>query len=255
MKKTILTPLIALLLLLSTTALLPGDFWACLWESVRNTWDYYSLPLYFAAYTPPVRAVATAEKIAALTFDDGPDPRYALRILQILDEYNVKATFFVIGQAVQEHPELTRLIYQQGHALANHTYTHPGVDSLTLPEYNKQLSRTNHLLQQISGARPVYYRPPKGIVTAEGMEACRRQGLQMVLWTVCLENKNSPTPVEMAERAAARTKPGAIILVHDGRLNRQKSVEALPILLKTLQQKGYSFVTLDYLLQQRARYI
>ncbi|MGQ9558263.1 MAG: polysaccharide deacetylase family protein [Desulfurispora sp.] len=251
MKKIWAAPLIALFLLLSATTLLPETRWAQIWEKARSTWNYHALPLYFAAYTPPVRAAATTEKIVALTFDDGPDPRYTLSILRILDEYHVPATFFVIGQSVREYPELTRLIFERGHALANHTFTHPGVETLTLPEYNQQLSRTNQLLQQISGLQAVYYRPPRGIVTAEGMEAARQQGLQTVLWTVCLENRNCPTPADMVRRAVARTGPGAIILVHDGRLDRRKSVEALPMLLQTLQQKGYSFVTLDYLLQQQ----
>lgn len=251
MKRILVAPLVTLFLLLSATTLLPETWRIQIWERTRNTWDYNTLPIYFASYTPPVRAVATAEKIVALTFDDGPDPRYTLSILRILDEYHVPATFFVIGQAVRKYPELTRLIHERGHALANHTFTHPGVESLTLPEYNQQLSSTNRLLQQISGVRPVYYRPPRGIITAEGMEAARHQGLQIVLWTVCLENKNCPTPAEMVRWAVARTRPGSIILVHDGRLNRQRSVEALPALLQTLQQKGYSFVTLDFLLQQK----
>lgn len=250
MRKIFISFIVALFLLLSATTLLPETWQVQIWGKARSAWEHYSLPVYFAAYTPPVRTVATTEKIVALTFDDGPDPRYVLSVLRILDEYNVPATFFVIGQAVREYPELTRLIYEQGHALANHTFTHPEVASLTLTEYNQQLAHTNHLLQQISGVRPAYYRPPRGIVTAEGLEAARQQGLQTVLWTVCLENRNCPTPDEMVRRAVARTRPGSIILVHDGRLNRQTSVEALPALLQTLQQKGYTFVTLDFLLQQ-----
>lgn len=195
-----------------------------------------------------ISAHTQGEKLVALTFDDGPDPRFTPQILDILQQYRVPATFFVIGQAAQDHRDLLEREIAEGHEIANHTFSHQDMVAMNEQQIALEIDMTNSLLERITGKVPDYFRPPRGRFDWRLIEACELRGLRIVLWTVGIENHTTRTPEAMADRVVAKVYPGAIILGHDGRLNRIKTVQALPLIITRLRAQGYRFVTLSQLL-------
>jgi peptidoglycan/xylan/chitin deacetylase (PgdA/CDA1 family) len=108
-------------------------------------------------------------------------------------------------------------------------------------------------VEELTGRTPIYFRPPRKLFNADILKLCQDYGYKMILWTVCLENKKATTPSAMAERVAKKCRPGAIILAHDGRLDRSLTVKALPLLIEKLHGQGYQFVTLEELLTKHSR--
>ncbi|GAB6158849.1 hypothetical protein JCM39194_20490 [Desulfotomaculum varum] len=191
----------------------------------------------------------TGDKIVALTFDDGPDPRYTVPMLDTLKRYHTPATFFMVGNNVKAHPDIAKRIVAEGHEVGNHTMTHPNLTDLSPDEAYIELATAQQTIIGVTGIAPVFFRSPKGLTTGYVEQAAASLGMQEILWSVTIENRSATTPQEMAQRVLNKVKPGYIILLHDGRLDRSKTVEALPLLLKGLQEKGYRVVTLSQLLQ------
>lgn len=189
------------------------------------------------------------EKLIALTFDDGPDPLYTNDVLEILEKYNIKATFFVVGENAQAHPELIRREIDAGHEIENHTYTHADLSRANAAGTEEEIQKTDALLGRMLNRNMKYFRPPKKLFRPETIDIAERNDYQTVLWTICVENAQSPTPQSMAKRVIDAARPGMIILAHDGRLDRSKTLLALPIIIKAYQEQGYQFVTLDELLK------
>lgn len=181
----------------------------------------------------------TDEKIVALTFDDGPDPRYTVPILDTLKEFQAPATFFMIGDNVIAHPEIAHRIIAKGHEVGGHTMTHPRLTDLTPDEAYIEIQRGYQTIIDVTGSTPKYFRSPKGLTTDYVVEAVSSLGMKEILWTVTIENRAAATPEEMSDRVLNKLKPGYIILLHDGRLDRSKTVQALPLLLRGLQEQGY----------------
>lgn len=192
------------------------------------------------------------EKLAALTFDDGPDARYTPKVLDILEKYNIKATFFVVGESCGDYPELIRQEIKAGHEVENHTYTHPDLVKDITISTEEEIVRTQHVIEAVSGRKPCYFRPPRGLFTDETIDFAEGNGYKVVLWTIGVEYKKSRTAKAMADRVIKAAKPGIIILAHDGRLNRTKTIEALPLIINGYQKKGYRFVTLQELLSYQS---
>jgi len=193
----------------------------------------------------------TSRKVVVLTFDDGPHPVFTPAILEILDQYQVKATFFMIGNRMEKYPGLVREVYERGHEIANHTYTHPN-DLRTLPmvTLNSELDRTNELIRQTTGKECTLFRPPRGILNNRLVEEISCQGYGIYLWTVSADNRNAPTPELMCARVEKNIQPGGIILLHDGRIpSRIKDVAATRLIIKRLTARGYRFVTLTELIE------
>lgn len=192
----------------------------------------------------------TGEKAVALTFDDGPDPRFTPQVLEVLARYKVRATFFVVGEQAERYPDLIREQAAQGHELANHTYSHPELTRISLPEVFEEIQKNQLTLLRITGASPAFFRPPKKLYNGEIIKLADKIGLPTVLWTVCIENRSVRTPEAMARRVVEHARKGGIILGHDGRLDRQKTVDSLPAIIEGYQKKGYKFVTLSELLTE-----
>ncbi|KUG03197.1 polysaccharide deacetylase family protein [hydrocarbon metagenome] len=191
------------------------------------------------------------DKLVALTFDDGPDPVYTPRALDILDQHQIKATFFVVGEQAEYYPDLLLQAVERGHEIENHTFTHP---DLTRESYNQvvlEILKTQQVIENITKRSPVYFRPPKRLTNRQVTEMVEQQGLKTVLWTVGVESQESPTVQNMAERVINHARPGCIILAHDGRLDRSRTLEALPLIIEGYQQMGYRFVTLEELMQHQ----
>jgi peptidoglycan-N-acetylglucosamine deacetylase len=190
------------------------------------------------------------QKLVALTFDDGPDPRYTPRILSILKKYHTPATFFVEGANVLKYPELVLTEYRAGYEIGNHSFSHAHLAGLTAYEVNNELELTDRAIQATTGRKPVIFRPPYEELSEPILIASRRRHKNIVLSTITLERDSIKSPRAMANRVARRIFPGAIILMHDGRLNRNQTVKALPYLIKTLTAKGYRAVSLQQLLSK-----
>jgi len=189
------------------------------------------------------------KKLVALTFDDGPDPLYTGNVLQILKQYKVPATFFVVGENAAAHPDIIQQELRAGHEIENHTYTHADLSLANASGTEEEIQKTDALLVRMLDRDIKYFRPPKKLFRSETIDIAERNGYQTVLWTICVENAQSPTPRAMAKRVIDAARPGMIILAHDGRMDRSQTLLALPIIIKAFQEQGYQFVTLDELIR------
>lgn len=193
----------------------------------------------------------SADDAIALTFDDGPDPRFTPTILDTLAEHDARATFFVIGEHAVEHPELVARIVAEGHEVAHHSHTHPYAKRLVASELAYELDQALATLEA-QGIVPVWYRPPRGDATLRQLAFAAERGMRTALWTRCFERRRFRNAGEASETLCEETEPGDVILAHDGLADRSMTVEALPAYLAHLRANGIDVVTLSDL-QRRAK--
>ena len=192
----------------------------------------------------------TEEKVIALTFDDGPHPRYTEEILDILKEYGVRATFFVVGENAALYPEQLKRISAEGHEIGNHTYTHADLKRIDKKELMRELSDTENIIYDLTGKRPAVFRPPEGRCNETVVSCANGMGYATVLWTVDPRDWASPPAAEVASVIMKNAKCGSVILCHDYNSNKKcPTPEALKSVLPRLMEKGYSFVTVSELLR------
>ena len=199
---------------------------------------------------PAVQAPAptTGNKVIALTFDDGPGP-YTAHLLDVLDQYGAKATFFLIGSKVSSQANIVRSIHARGHQLGNHSWSHPELPKLPVDQIADEIDRTNDAIKQATGVTPAILRPPYGAVNGVVLEQLRLRGMSSILWSVDTRDWADRNSDIVCSRAVAGARPGAIILMHD---IHQTSVGAVPCILSALKQQGYSFVTVQGLIGNMA---
>lgn len=190
------------------------------------------------------RTDGKGEKIAALTFDDGPSV-YTPRILNILDRYGIKATFFMIGLHIEREPGIAALVAEKGHTIGNHSYSHPAMGRLSAAQIRTELNRTAALIKKHTGSQTRWFRPPMRSLSSLLFKTATEEGYEVVLWDVDPVDWANPDYLTIYNRVVSATTPGAVILLHDGGGNREQTVRALPLIIKALFRKGYSFVTLD----------
>jgi peptidoglycan/xylan/chitin deacetylase (PgdA/CDA1 family) len=191
-----------------------------------------------------------AEKTIALTFDDGPNPPHTTRILDVLERYGVPATFFCVGLHVGAHREELARMAEAGHAVGNHTYSHPFLPDLSRREITVQLERTDAAIAD-AGARPTgLFRPPYGSRTPEILDWLAADGgpaRRVVLWDVEPYDWALPGAGAIAGRVLADAAPGSVVLLHDGGGDRSQTAEALPAIVEGLLARDYRFVLVDEL--------
>jgi peptidoglycan/xylan/chitin deacetylase (PgdA/CDA1 family) len=211
-------------------------------HSYRRTSEWQAQVIYF---------VPTKEKVAALTFDDGPHPTFTPEILATLDKYNVKATFFMIGKEMEKYPNIVKEVALRGHVIANHTYTHPhSLESESEAQIIRELDKCEEIIEKMTGRRAHLFRPPRGLVNGAVLTIAAEEGYRTVLWTVSADHHDAPTPELMAKRVFEHRRPGCIILAHDGTFkSRWKDARALPMIIEELRNDGYRFVTIPELLK------
>jgi len=194
-------------------------------------------------------------KVVALTFDDGPNEPYTSEVLDILDKYNIKATFFCVGENVELYPDTAKRIVAEGHVLGNHSYTHDANHALT--EFGaRDLVRAENAISDTVGVQPHLYRPPHGKKSPWELEEVRHEGMIEVTWSVSTGELNTHSYEKVAERLVDETPPGQIMLLHDGygtshncdNADKSLTVEALPLIIEKLKVEGYTFVTVPQLL-------
>jgi peptidoglycan-N-acetylglucosamine deacetylase len=193
-------------------------------------------PLPAEASGPHGTRRTTGDEYVALTFDDGPDPRWTPEVLAQLREHQVKATFCVVGEMVEEFPELVRAIAADGHTLCNHTWNHDvDLGSRSRREIRKDLQRTNAAIQRAApGTRISYYRQPGGAWTKSVVAVAAELGMSSLHWAVDPEDWSQPGAEHIADVVESGTNAGAIVLLHDGGGERRGTVRALTKVLPEL---------------------
>ena len=197
---------------------------------------------------PAAPTAANPGKVIAWTFDDGPGP-YTAHLLDILDQHGAKATFFLIGSKVSAQADVLRRMHSRGHQLGNHSWSHPELPKLPVNQIASEIDRTNDAIKQATGVTPSILRPPYGAVNGVVLEQLRLRGMSSILWSVDTRDWADRNSDIVCSRAVAGARPGAIILMHD---IHQTSVNAVPCILSSLKQQGYSFVTVQGLLGNMA---
>ena len=192
--------------------------------------------------------VETNERIVALSFDDGPTPLGVNAILPVLEKYNVKATFFLIGKFMAEHPELAPKLQKAGHELGNHSYSHVWMMGHWPSWYDREIADTHKILTA-AGAKPVLFRPPFGKKMIGLPMAVERNGYRSVTWDVADGFPDMIDGPSYAAHILKQVKPGSIILMHPMYQHSQPARDALPLILEGLAKQGYRIVPVGALLK------
>ncbi|MHC0551319.1 polysaccharide deacetylase family protein [Salinicoccus sp. CNSTN-B1] len=187
------------------------------------------------------RSIDKQAKKVALTFDDGPHPEHTLNILNTLDQYDAKATFFMQGKRVEYYMNAAKEVAERGHEIGNHSMNHPDFTTLSFEQIDFEVSRTNQLIMQATGLKPTVFRPPYGSTNEEINNFIN---MEPVLWTIDTEDWKNKDPDIIEERIRVNMHDDAIILMHD---IHGTTAQALPDILGYLSSEGYEFVTVSEL--------
>jgi peptidoglycan/xylan/chitin deacetylase (PgdA/CDA1 family) len=190
--------------------------------------------------TQPQYYVQAGPKMIALTLDDGPSNVYTPQILALLDKYQIKATFCMIGGQVATNPSLVREVADAGHVIVNHTWNHADQSKLSLSAIRDQISRTNDALAAV-GVTPSVFRAPYGAWSSNVFQACADARLRPLDWSVDPHDWARPGTSAIVSNIMKNTRTGSIILEHDGGGDRSQTVAALKIVLPQLLEAGYRF--------------
>jgi len=210
-------------------------FPALLWQEISALQAQNRFLYYGNQYVPEV----------ALTFDDGPNPYYTPQILAVLQQYNIKATFFCIGRQVAQYPYLVKQEYAAGNLIGNHSWSHPNLALLSSTAILTQINSTSAAIQQAIGVRPTFFRPPYGTINANVLTQANLLGLTTIIWNDEARDWTTPGVAVISSRILNLAGNGAIILLHDGGGNRSQTVAALPTIITSLKASGFKFVTLQ----------
>ncbi len=181
----------------------------------------------------------------ALTFDDGPNNKYTPQILDILRQYNVKGTFFVLGEQVKEHPAMLRRIVEEGHEIGNHTFSHPQLNHLSDEKVRQELVSTQEEIRKVLGYVPKLLRPPYGAYRNDTLLLFDELGFHVVLWSVDTNDWQRKKSGDAIVRTVSRdTRNGSIILFHD---RKAETVRVLPQIIEELKGRGLQPVTISEL--------
>lgn len=194
--------------------------------------------------------VPSEEKKIALTFDDGPYPNLTEPILDLLKQYEAKATFFVVGSRVELYPDTIKRELAEGHEVANHTFNHVYFQSNNSAGVQMEIERTEQALEHLTGKKPILFRPPGGFYNEQLVQIARNHGYTVVLWSWHQDSKDwrSPGVNKIVKNVLDNARNGDIILLHDYVLRSKQTVEALKIILPELQKRGYQMVTVSELI-------
>lgn len=202
--------------------------------------------------TAATHAAGTSAMVA-LTFDDGLNGEVTSQIAEILERYEARGTFFVVGETLAAQVPVARRLLAREHLLANHSYSHQRAARLDL--LYSELPRAQAAFDRAVGLCPRYYRPPYGKETEFTKAAVRRAGMHTALWDVEVRDWAETAPERLAENVLRKVRPGSIVLLHDGQerdrsTDRSVLLAALPMILEGLEARGLSAVRLDVLLDE-----
>ena len=190
----------------------------------------------------------------ALTFDDGPNEPYTSQVLDILKTFNIKATFFLIGKNVEIYPGTTKRIVKEGHTIGNHTYNHPDLRLKPESQIEYQIKKAEEAILNATSIKPYLFRPPYGVDNPRVLAVVEKAGYVTVKWSVSgFNGGNEIKSDKILKKVLKGTKNGSIVLLHDGnrlikKAERSQIVKALPLIIESLQEESYQFVTVPQLL-------
>lgn len=195
---------------------------------------------------PPFHSAVVNTPHLALTFDDGPHGALTPRLLDMLAQRNVKATFYVIGRNVEAHPEIARRIVAEGHEIANHTFTHPALSGLPSARVAEELNRTHETVLEVTGVRMTNLRPPYGAFNDQVRKvAFDGHGYDTIMWSVDPLDWKFRNAARVTRELVSGAAPGAVLLCHD---IHKSTIAAMPETLDQLLARGFQFATVAQLM-------
>lgn len=186
-------------------------------------------------------------KYIALTFDDGPWPGQTQRILAILASRGARATFFMLGRAVERRPDIARAVAASGNEIGDHSMSHTMLHAATLPVVRWEIRGGAFTIERATGVKPRFYRPAGGSVSPIVYREAAAAGLQAILWTLDPHDYRKPPARTIVQFVVGNAKAGTVVLMHDGGGDRTQTIGALPAIIDTLRLRGFVFVTLSQL--------
>jgi len=206
-------------------------------------------------YGASVTGEARSSKRLALTYDDGPNDPYTGHLLEVLARHDVKATFFMIGNFVEQRPQIARDVYNAGHAIGNHSYSHPNLIFVGEKELRSQLERTQKAIADAGCGTPTLFRPPFGGRNPRTFGVVREFGLTPIMWRVTCYDWSATSSESIVKKANAQIKGGDVILLHDGGhlamgTDRSHTVKATDEIIRRYKGEGYEFVTVPQMMSR-----
>ena len=211
----------------------------------------YSIPKQFQGAIVRAGKLDKNQKVIALTFDDGPWNINTDKILDILKQNNIKATFFMLGSSLKNFPAPGKRVVAEGHAIGNHTWHHY-YHKMNQKVAGQEIETTADLIYKVTGVKTNIFRPPGGIMNNGVVDYAKKHNYTVVLWSDDSTDYNHISVPGIINRVMKQAKPGGIVLMHDGGGSRLRTVAALPQIISNLKAQGYSFVTVPALLQMQA---
>lgn len=200
----------------------------------------------------PIYSVETDEKKVAISFDAAWGTEYTADILDILDEYGVKTTFFLVGFWVDKYPEMVKEIYNRGHEIGNHSTNHPYMTKLTVEQIVEELSRTGNKIKELTGERPILFRPPYGDYNDKLIRTCTENDYYVIQWDIDSLDWKELGIQNVVDRVTRNINNGSIVLFHN---NAKYVKEYLPVVLQRIQGAGYEIVPVSKLIYKDNFYI
>jgi polysaccharide deacetylase family sporulation protein PdaB len=195
----------------------------------------------------PIYSVDMKDKKVAISFDCAWGNEHTKPILDILDQYEVKTTFFMVQFWAEKFPEDVTEINRRGHEIGNHSSTHPNMTKLDAEAMEKELQGAQDSIEKITGERPTLFRPPFGAYNNSLIETCEAKGYQVIQWDVDSLDWKDITTEQIVERVTRNVKPGSIVLFHN---NATHVEEYLPAILSKLKEEGYTIVPIGQLIMK-----
>lgn len=195
-----------------------------------------------------------SKRQVALTFDDVPDAVFTPRVLDALKQAGVKATFFVVGNRAEAHPDIMARIVKEGHEVGNHSYSHPNLPKLTDSQFRSEVTRTDQIIRNYTGSVPTLFRPPYGNTNESQLLWLASKGKKIVGWNVDSLDWKGLNADQVSTNVLSHVLPGSIILQHAAGGHGEDlsgTVAAIPRIVKSLKNDGVDFVTVDVLLNQK----
>jgi polysaccharide deacetylase family sporulation protein PdaB len=189
-------------------------------------------------------------KKIALTFDDGPHPRYTQKILNILEKYGIKATFFVIGVNIQNYPEPLKLIHAAGHEIGNHSFSHDNVHDLDANNAIIEMKKCEQAIYDCVVVKSTLFRPPRGAYNQDVEKAARELGYSVIMWSIDTLDWCHTPAYSISNNVCTNVCGGDIIIMHDYTSGKNTTCDALELMIPKLLAEGYEFVTISELIER-----
>ncbi len=227
-----------------------GEFNNLSEEEQKNIKKWRNDIVKFAADNPGLVFINgfTSEKMVCLTFDDGPDDVITPQVLNILKRNHVKASFFFVGNKLDQHPDVVQRAYREGHLVLSHSWSHQQLNLMEHQEIRREIQLTEDKLYELIGQRPAFIRPPFGQIDKKVTDVIKGKGGKIILWSIDTSDGSQGEKGSIVKNATEHIRPGDVILLHcDG--DKTETVKALPEIITSLREKGYQFVDLGEMLQ------